>query len=727
MAKRKVSSDRSTPVEVFYSYSHKDEELCDELRKHLIVLEREGVIAGWHDRKIVPGDEWGNAIDKHLNTAKVILLLVSIDFVASEYCWSIEVKRAMQRHEAGEARVIPIILRECDWSGTPFGKLQALPKDAAAITRLARTDDRDSVFAKVATGIRDALRELKEPTAQVSRSGRSNRTGRPTRSNVANIATPARRAQVRRKHRQKASIAVESTEEHQTDGFSVTIQNLRADLDRYLEPILDDYLNRLSPYRESKIIRDVIWNFNVCRPYELAIIDSPPFQRLRNIYQTSLALFTYPCCVHSRFEHSLGAAAVSSRMLAAISERKKLDPTFAIETRLAAILHDIGHGPFSHSSERFYEQLRASNGKRIFDELARQDPLVADASASEIVAYLLITTKSFQKLWNAIVEMYPTERSLKHVDLQRIATMIVGIDDRVGGAKRFYRQIVNGPFDADKLDYLPRDGYFTGLEIVVDIERLLHTVTVASRDGQNDIAVTASGSSVLEQVLFAKTQLYSSVYHHHKVRAAHQLLMQLFRLIVERDYRPGKRDLRHPASYVMLDDYDFLHTVPQEENQIDELVSRIKGRVLPKRAIVISPSFIARNDVDSRLNFDQLFDPANDDVARKIELRIISELGLKKGEVMVDVPDSPRLGDTGQTLVQLGSKGRDNVLLLQDIYPAGAWAKAYAGYRKVAYVFTTVTDDKQRKRVGAVAQKILSELEYPIKLTNKALELAKNS
>ncbi len=666
------------------------------------------------------GDEFKGEIDKHLNSARVILLLVSPDFLASDFCWNVEMLRAMERHEQGEARVIPIILRVCNWSSAPFRKLQALPTDAVPVTKFS---DRDEAFTDIERGIRDVVKSG-EPSAPLSASsGRATPPFSPSKNIPAKhsglVGGPPPAKQLKKKAETPARVmeSQASTE--------VTVGRLGAELDRYLAQALQDYRNRLSRYSQRKIVRDVIWDFNVCEPHELAIIDSPPFQRLRNIFQTSLALFTYPCCVHSRFEHSLGTAAVASRMLAAIKQRTgHRDLVSETETRLAALLHDLGHGPFSHTSERFYEQLRTPNGTRIFEELARQEPLFADASASEIISYLLITTPSFKELWQDIVKMYNSpDLDLRSVDLERVATMILGTDDKVGADKRFYRQIVNGPFDADKLDYLPRDGYFTGLEIVVDIERLLHTITVAQHKGEMDIAVVASGSSVLEQVLFAKTQLYSSVYHHHKVRAAHQLLTQLLTSMAERSYKPGGRDLKQPGSYVMLDDYDFLHTIPDDE-ELNALVSKIKGRVLPKRALAISYSCFAPDDFESRLNFDKLFDPTNDEAAREIEAAIIAELGLKRWEVTVDVPDLPRLGGTGQALVQLGKDGKDNVPL-QDIYPAGAWAKAYAGYRKVAYVFTTIPDP-DRKKVGETAKRVFSELKYPIKVTNRALEQAKN-
>jgi hypothetical protein len=502
---------------------------------------------------------------------------------------------------------------------------------------------------------------------------------------------------------------------------TVTEDTLRADIENYLAPVLKQYRERLRSYSRPKIVRDVIWGFNTYEPHELALIDSPPFQRLRNIFQTSLALFTYPCSVHSRFEHSLGCATVASRMIEAIRRRTKLsDTTLEIETRVAALLHDLGHGPFSHSSERYYERLSTPDGTRIFEDLQRQNPMFADSSASEIITYLMITTKGFRELWHQIVEMNKSVPGLVATDLDRLASMILGVDEKVRGDGRFYRQIVNGPFDADKLDYLPRDGYFTGLGIVVDIERLLHTITVAESGGERDIAVVASGASVLEQVLFAKTQLYSSVYHHHKVRAAHQLLMQLLRLMEGRGHKPAGRSLSEPASYLVMDDYDLLHAVPDDPD-LDSLVSRIKGRVLPMRALVISYPCFNADDAESRENFDKLFDPENAEIAHKLEAQLLSELRLKDGEVIVDLPDLPRLGATGQAIVRLGTDNKDNVQL-QHIYPAGAWAKAYFGYRKVAYVFTTTQD---RRRVGLAAKDALARLRYPIKLNNKALALAK--
>jgi hypothetical protein len=115
-------------IRVSFSYSHEDEVHRDELAKHLRQLEREGAIENWHDRKIEAGDDWKRTIDARLESADVILLLVSSDFLASEYCVDLELKRALERSEAGATIVIPVIVRACDWTHSSFAKLQALPR-----------------------------------------------------------------------------------------------------------------------------------------------------------------------------------------------------------------------------------------------------------------------------------------------------------------------------------------------------------------------------------------------------------------------------------------------------------------------------------------------------------------------------------------------------------------------------------------------------------------------
>ena len=153
------SESQPNSIEVFYSYSHEDEELRQQLENHLSILRRQGVITDWHYRQIGAGREWEGEIDAHLNAAHVILLLISSDFIASDYCYDVEMQRAMERHEAGEARVIPVILRPVDWEAAPFSHLQALPIGVRPVTRW---EDRDEAFADIARGIRGVVEELNQ-------------------------------------------------------------------------------------------------------------------------------------------------------------------------------------------------------------------------------------------------------------------------------------------------------------------------------------------------------------------------------------------------------------------------------------------------------------------------------------------------------------------------------------------------------------------------------------
>lgn len=145
-------------VRVVFSYSHKDEELRDQLETHLKLLQRQGVISTWHDRKILGGENWAGVIDDNFKRADLILLLVSADFLASDYCYETEMGMALEREAKGEARVVPVILRPCDWSGAPFGKLQGFPKNMRPVVKWG---NRDEAWTDVAQGIRKVAEQLR--------------------------------------------------------------------------------------------------------------------------------------------------------------------------------------------------------------------------------------------------------------------------------------------------------------------------------------------------------------------------------------------------------------------------------------------------------------------------------------------------------------------------------------------------------------------------------------
>ncbi len=142
---------------IFYSYCQKDENYLTKIETHLSLLKREGLIETWYDRKLEPGTDWEVEIDQRINTYEIILLLVSPDFMASDYCYEREMKIAMQRHSQGDAVVIPIIIRPCDWESAPFGRLSASPRQGKAVSLW---QDSDEAMLNIASTVRMAIERL---------------------------------------------------------------------------------------------------------------------------------------------------------------------------------------------------------------------------------------------------------------------------------------------------------------------------------------------------------------------------------------------------------------------------------------------------------------------------------------------------------------------------------------------------------------------------------------
>jgi hypothetical protein len=138
-------------LKIFMSYAHEDEAMKAELDKSLIMLKRSDKIDVWQDRELMAGQEWDKTIKDEIARADIILLLISVDFNNSQYIWDKELAVAMQRHEKGEARVIPVILRECEWQDMPYGKLQALPAGAKPVQKFTLADD---AYTNIAREIR---------------------------------------------------------------------------------------------------------------------------------------------------------------------------------------------------------------------------------------------------------------------------------------------------------------------------------------------------------------------------------------------------------------------------------------------------------------------------------------------------------------------------------------------------------------------------------------------
>ena len=198
------------PISLFYSYSHDDEELRRRLENHLAALRWSGLIAEWHDRNIDVGDEWAKEIDDNLNTADIILLLVSASFIASKYCWSVEMTRALQRHDNGAAKVIPVILRPCRWSATPFAKLQAAPTDAKPVTSWP---DQDAALDDVAGKIARVVNDLQQQRHRAAERLRAAEAEKARKRAEARRAFEEQQREVQRQREQQAAVRAAEAEE----------------------------------------------------------------------------------------------------------------------------------------------------------------------------------------------------------------------------------------------------------------------------------------------------------------------------------------------------------------------------------------------------------------------------------------------------------------------------------------------------------------------------------
>ena len=258
-------------------------------------------------------------------------------------------------------------------------------------------------------------------------------------------------------------------------------EDFKKHIEGYLEELLGDY--KPTKIRAEKIIRDAILGHNIFYQHEINLIDSPLLQRLRRVHQTALAYLTYPAATHTRFEHSLGCVVFSQKMIDALnrsSQTTLIGDVATAEIRLAALLHDVGHGLFSHASEIVYDSWDPAGE---ITALRRANTEISgEPDGHEILSYYIVKSDRFRKLWEDIVAEYDMAQrkficNLSMINFDRVANMIMGAK-----AARDYPEwqskIINGPFDVDKLDYMGRDGYFSGLVTPIDTDRLFVSLSV---------------------------------------------------------------------------------------------------------------------------------------------------------------------------------------------------------------------------------------------------------
>ncbi len=335
-----------------------------------------------------------------------------------------------------------------------------------------------------------------------------------------------------------------------------------------------------------EVIRDPLWDNIRLDQAALAVLDTRAFQRLRYIRQLGHAFLVYPGATHSRFEHALGAHHLTKRALESLAERGDLRPEDegdGTTVRLAALLHDIGHYPFSHSLEEAGFEHHESLG----------------------------------------------ERRLRNPELAQILAAkggegcIAQIGDLIHGRSASPLQgLISGSIDLDKIDYLSRDAWMCGVPYgTVDVDRLLASLTlVDAEDGRREVGVLEKGMSALESLLFAKYQMYRNVYWHHGVRSA----TCMFKRAVRHAVRTGAMDQERLAEATDGALMERLLT-----GDPTGLATAVHDRRLHKRALDIPAA---------ELPGGQEWPASDPDLLEQVEDRVAREVGLAPGELLIDYP-----------------------------------------------------------------------------------------
>ena len=397
-----------------------------------------------------------------------------------------------------------------------------------------------------------------------------------------------------------------------------------------------------------KVIRDPLWNNIRVEPLALRLIDTPAFQRLRYVRQLGLAFLVYPGASHSRFEHALGTYHLARRALLLLDERGDLRDIgeLCADVRIAALLHDIGHYPFSHALEEI--------GALHHEEVAR--PLISQGAVGDI-------------LRSELGDDAPA----------RILALIRG------QSASPLQGLISGSLDLDKIEYLRRDALMCGVPYgEIDADRLINSLVVLS-SGQRRIAIQEKGLSALESLLFAKYQMYRNVYWHHAVRSA----TAMYKRLVSDALDAGSLGAGELAGFT---DEGLL--LGLEAKGGHPLLTRLRERRLYKRALEVPAADLPANAGEW----------IADDWRRtmQVEDALATSLRLAPGELLLDYPaktemlglNLPVLRRTGQVdlLTQQSAAGAINLAKLSDeLYRSARWLRVFTA-RPVALDRGSVLD-----------------------------------
>ncbi|MEN4018411.1 MAG: HD domain-containing protein [Methanobacterium sp.] len=336
-----------------------------------------------------------------------------------------------------------------------------------------------------------------------------------------------------------------------------------------------------------KLIRDSIHGNLYLNDFEIKLVDTPQIQRLRRIKQLGFTYLVYPGANHSRFEHSIGTLHIASK----IADNIGLEKDEKDMVRSAALLHDAGHGPFSHVSEG---------------------------------------------ILNSPHE-YLTSRVIKESDLFYILSEKFDPDeiiDMING-KGPLGQIISGELDADRMDYLIRDSYYTGVAYgMIDTGRLIHSIKL-----KDNLIIEAKGIQAAESALIARYLMYPSVYQHHTTRIINSMFRRCMKWLFE-------AEIVDPETIYRLDDSDIVSIARAQEGKIKNVIGRLDNRDLFKRVFSIKLS-----DLEEPKDVFQI----NEDKIRKIELEIAEDLGSPIEYTIIDIPEYPFFNEM-RTLVSVGNE-----------------------------------------------------------------------
>lgn len=432
---------------------------------------------------------------------------------------------------------------------------------------------------------------------------------------------------------------------------------------------------------EYKIIRDSVHgSIRVEAPF-LPLIETNELQRLHSVNQLGLANLVYPGANHTRLEHSLGTFAVAGRMGASLRIGSQEDTL----VRCAAMLHDIGHLPFSHTFETVLHEQFGIDHVEISRRLIRGQESILSDEEERILGGPSSVVESLEAQG-----IDPTEVASLLESTSRAASDQRTLGSHLGQAhfneRRYLGQMVCGPIDVDQLDYLVRDAHYTGVAYgVIDLDRLLDTVEIFN----GDLAIDKGGMSAVEGMLVARTLMFSSVYFHKTVRIAELMLAKAVESLEPAEV----------ASLFRMTDSTLLSTLKARGGYFEEIATRIKYRKLFKKAYARAALDVPE---DGWSGIDEL---GCMDRRRRLEDEIASRAGTDPGHVIIDVPShelpisEPRIS---LTEIRVIDEGR--VRLLPRV---SSIAQSLQNRRVHEWALMVACPAEDRERVARAAARVL--------------------